>query len=75
MGSQDHGTGTVGDAIGRVRADVVEELGYRTVGVLSGLGLLGADGAEGGKELVVNRTRVVEEGSDDALDAFDTGVV
>ena len=27
------------------------------------------------RKIVVNRTRVVKEGSDDALDAFDTGVV
>ena len=75
MGRQDHSTGTIGNAIRRVRADVVKELGYCTVGVLCGLSLLGADGAEGGKELVVNRTRVVEQGANNALDTFEGGLV
>ena len=46
VGSEDHCTGAVGDAIRRVRGDIVEELGYFAVGVLCGLSLLGADGAE-----------------------------
>ena len=38
--------------------------------VLGGLGLLGAECAEGSQEFVVNCPGIVEEGSNDALDAF-----
>ena len=38
--------------------------------VLNGLCLLGAEGTEGSQELVVNCPGIVEEGSNDALDAF-----
>ncbi len=41
----------------------------------SEVSLLGADGAEGGKELVVNHMRVIEQGANDALDTFDTGII
>jgi hypothetical protein len=45
---------------------------HGNIGGFSGFGLLGTEGTEGGKELVVNCTRVVEERANDALNSFDT---
>ena len=43
---EDHVTGSVGDAIVWVRRHVIEELRDGFLGLLRGLGLLGADGTE-----------------------------
>jgi hypothetical protein len=45
---------------------------HGNIGGLSGCGLLGPQGAEGGKEFVVNSACIVEEGANDALNSFDT---
>jgi hypothetical protein len=45
---------------------------HGNIGGFSGCGLLGAQGAEGGKEFFVNSMWIVEESADDALTSFDT---
>ncbi len=54
-----------------VRGQVDEELVHGNIGGFSGCGLLGAQGAEGGKEFVVNSKCIVEESTNDALNSFD----
>ena len=45
------------------------------LGELGGSGLCGCKFAEGDKELVVYCAPIIQEGSDDGLDSFDTGGV
>ena len=45
------------------------------LGELGGCGLCGSKFAEGDKELVVYCSIIIQEGADDGLDSFDTGVV
>ena len=45
------------------------------LGELGGCGLCGSKFAEGEEELVVYCTTIIQEGSDNGLDSFDTGVV
>ena len=45
------------------------------LGELDGCGLCGSKFAEGDKELVVYCATIIQEGADDGLDSFDTGVV
>ena len=71
MGSQNHGASAIRDAIVGVCGDVIQELVYGFSGIFCGFGLLRADGAEGGEELVIYGPGVVEQGADDALYAFD----
>ena len=44
------------------------------LGDLGGCGLCGYKFAEGDKELVVYCATIIQEGADDGLDLFDTGV-
>ncbi len=55
-----------------VCGQVVEDLVHGNINGFSVCGLLGAQGAEGGKEFVVDSTCVVEESINDALNSFDT---
>ena len=57
---KDHGAGAIGDAIARVCGHIVQELVDSLGCVLGGSGLLGANGAEGGKKFVVNSAGIVE---------------
>jgi hypothetical protein len=59
VGSKDHVAGTVGCAVGGVRCDIVEQLVNIEFSILCSLCLLGASGAEGHKELVVNCPSIV----------------
>ncbi len=61
-------------AIVRVGGEVIKKLADGFGSGFSGSGLLGAQGAESGKKFVVNSSCVVEKGTDDALDPFDTFV-
>ena len=45
------------------------------LGELGGCGLCVSKVAEGGKELVVYCAPIIQEGADDGLEFFDTGVV
>ncbi len=45
---------------------------HGNIGGFSGCGLLGTEGAEGGKEFAVDSMCVVEEGTNDALNSVDT---
>ena len=45
------------------------------LGKLGGCGLGGAKFAEGDKQLVVYCATIIQEGADDGLEFFDTGVV
>ncbi len=60
--------GSTSDGVG---AKVVKKLVDGFGSGFSGSGLLGAQGAESGKKLVVDSLCVVEMGADDALDSFD----
>jgi hypothetical protein len=55
-----------------VCGQVVEKLVHGNIGCFSGDGLLGTQGAESGKELVVNCTCIVEESTNDALNSLDS---
>ena len=50
---EDHGAGSVEDAVVRVGGEIVEELTEVGLGELSGCGLCGSKVAEGDEELVV----------------------
>ena len=75
VGGEDHGAGLVEDAVVGVGREVVEELTEVGLGELGGCGLWGSKVAEGDKELVVYCVIIIQEGADDGLDSFDTGVV
>ena len=75
MGSKDHVAVTIGDAVIMLGRVVVEELFDAGVGDLCVSSLLGDYFAEGVHEFVINRANIVEDGANDALDAFDFGVV
>ena len=53
VGREDHGAGSVEDAVVRVGGEVVEELTEVGLGEIGGYGLCGSMVAEGNKELVV----------------------
>ncbi len=72
VSAENHVTGAICGAIVWVRGQVVKELVHGNIGGFSGCGLLGAQGAEGGKKFVVNSVCVVEESANDALNSFDT---
>ncbi len=62
-------------SIGWICCDIVEELVDSCGGVFSGMRLLGANGTECGEEYVINRLGIIEEGTNNALDVFDTLIV
>ncbi len=72
MSAENHVAGAICGAIIWVRGQVVEELVHGNISGFNGCGLLGAQGAEGGKESVVDSVCVVEESANDALNSFDT---
>ncbi len=72
MSAENHVAGAICGAIVRVRGHVVKKLVHGNIGGFSGCGLLGTQGAEGGKEFVVNSVCIVEESANDALNSFDT---
>ncbi len=74
VGTEYHVTAAICGAIVRVGGKVVKKLVDGFGSGFSGSGLLGAQGAEGGKELVVDSLCVVEKDTDDALDSFDAFV-
>ena len=74
MGAEYHVTAAICGAIVRVCGEVIKKLADGFGSGLGGSGLLGTQGAESGKKFVVDSTCVVEKGTDDALDPFDTFV-
>ncbi len=72
VSAENHVTGAICGAVVWVHCQVVEELVHGSIGGFSGCGLLGAQGAKGGKEFVVNSVCVVEESTNNALNFFDT---
>ncbi len=72
MSAENHVAGVICGAVVWVHCQVVEELVHGNIGGFSGCGLLGAQGAEGGKEFVADSTFVLEESTNDALNSFDT---
>jgi hypothetical protein len=67
----------INDTVAWICCDIVKKLvdsGQRC-GVLSSMCLLGADGTECCEEFVINCTGIIEEGTDNALDAFDALIV
>ncbi len=73
VSAENHVAGVICGAIVWVHCKVVnKELVHGNIGGFSCSGLLGAQGAKGGNELVVNRACVVEESANDALNSLDT---
>ncbi len=72
MSAENHVAGAICGAVVWVRGQVVEELVHGNIGGFSGCSLLGAQGAERGKEFVVNSTCIVKESANNALNSFDT---
>ncbi len=72
VSTENHVAGAICGAIVRVHGQVVEKLVHGNIGGFSSCGLLGTEGAEGGKEFVVDSTCVVEESTNNALNSFDT---
>ena len=75
VGGEDNGAGSVDDAVIKVSGEVVEELTEVGIGEIGGCGLCGSKVAEGNEELVVYCAAIIQEGAEDGLDSFDTGVV
>jgi hypothetical protein len=71
VSAENHVAGTICGAVLWVHCQVVKELVHGNIGGFSGCSLLGAQGAEGGKEFVVNSVCIVEESANDALNSFD----
>jgi hypothetical protein len=67
-----HGTSVICGAVVGVGGQVVKKLVHSNFGGFGGGGLLGTQGAESGKEVVVDCTCIVEESADDALNSLDT---
>ncbi len=72
VSTENHVAGRICGAVIWVCCQVVKELVHGNISGFSGCGLLGAQGAEGGKEFVVDSACVVEESANDALNSFDT---
>ncbi len=72
MSAKNHVAGVICGAIVRVCGQVVKKLVHGNIGGFSGCGLIGTQGAEGGKEFVVDSACVVEESANDALNSVDT---
>ena len=75
LGGEDHGAGLVEDAVVGIGGEVVKDLTGDGLGELCGCGLCVSKVAEGDKELVVYCATIIQEGADNGLDLFDTGVV
>ncbi len=65
----------ISDSVAWICCDIVKELVDSGGGVLSSMCLLGADGTECREEFVINCSGIIEEGTNNALDAFDTLIV
>ncbi len=74
VSAENHFAGVICGAIVWVRGQVVEELVHGNISGFSGCDLLGAQGAEGGKEFVVNSTCIVEESANVALNSLTPSV-
>lgn len=70
MCRQDHGASLVSDAVIGVGGNIVEQLVNSGCRGFGGSGLLGADGAERGEQLVIDGPGIVEKRTNDALNAF-----
>ncbi len=70
--AENHVASAICGAVIRVCGQVAKKLFHGNIGGFSVCGLLGTQGTEGGKELVVNCTCVVKESANDALNTFDT---
>jgi hypothetical protein len=66
MSTEKHVTSVICGAPVGVCGQVVEKLVHGNIGGFSGCGLLGTQGTEGSKELVVNCTCLVKETANDA---------
>ncbi len=72
VSAEDHVASAICGAVAGVCGQVVKKLVHGNIGGFSGSGLLGTQGTEGGKELVVNNMCIVEESANDALNSLDT---
>ncbi len=72
VSAENHVASAICGAVVRVCGQVVKKLVYGNIGGFRSCGLLGTQGTEGGKELVVNCTCIGEESANDALNFLDT---
>ncbi len=70
VSAENHVASAICGTVVGVHGQVVKILVHGNIGGFSGCGLLGTQGAEGGKEFVVDCTWVVEESANDALNSF-----
>ncbi len=70
MSAENHVAGVICGSDIWVRGQVVEELVHGNICGFSGCGLLGAQGAEGGKEFVVASPCIIEESANEYLEFF-----
>jgi hypothetical protein len=69
---ENHVASAICGAVVGVCGQVLNKLVHGIIGGLGGCVLLGSQGTEDGKELVVNCTCIVEESANDALNSLDT---
>ena len=74
-GIGDHVAGSIENVIIGVGGNIIEELIDGQRGCFSVGCVFGADRADGDQEIVIHRSSIKENGINDALDAFNTGVV
>ncbi len=74
VGAEYHVAAAICGAMVRVGGKVIKKLVDGFGSGFSGSGLLGAQGAESGKKFVVDSLCIVEKGTDDTLNSFDTFV-
>ncbi len=72
VSAENHVAGAICRAVVWVHCQVIKELVHGNISGFSGCGVLGAQGSEGGKEVVVDSVCVVEESTNDALNSFGT---
>ena len=75
VGGGDHVAGSMENAIVWVGADIIKELANGQRCGFSGRCLSNASRADGDQELVIHSSSVKEKGTNNALDAFDDGVI
>jgi hypothetical protein len=72
VSAENHVASTICGTVVGVCGQVVKKLVHCNIGGFNGSGLLGTQGTEGGKKLVVNCTCIIEESTNDALNSVDT---
>ena len=75
MAGKNHGASAVSDAIVQLCGNIVKELVHGVGGGIGGRGFLGTNDTEGDEYFFVNRTALLQEVVNNALDALDVHIV